>query len=163
FEEIVGEIKRILAEDERAAAPPLIVPAPDRAAHEDGEILELTQMLTADGSVRKLSPIAGNYDDLDDRREPTIGPPAPPPPPPSTSTSTSPTPPPEAPIEELVSQKPSEAAAAAFAALTAAQPPAEDTPVHSPLIDGMTRELLRPMLQTWLDENLPALVERLVQ
>lgn len=30
-------------------------------------------------------------------------------------------------------------------------------------IDDITRELLRPMLQSWLDENLPRLVERLVR
>ena len=33
----------------------------------------------------------------------------------------------------------------------------------SELAEDMTRELLRPMLKTWLDENLPTLVERLVR
>ncbi len=31
------------------------------------------------------------------------------------------------------------------------------------LADGLVREMLRPMLKQWLDENLPALVERLVR
>jgi len=31
------------------------------------------------------------------------------------------------------------------------------------LAEGMARELLRPMLKAWLDENLPGLVERLVR
>ena len=30
-------------------------------------------------------------------------------------------------------------------------------------IEGIVRELLRPMLKSWLDENLPAVVERLVE
>jgi uncharacterized protein len=30
-------------------------------------------------------------------------------------------------------------------------------------VEEMTRELLRPMLKTWLDENLPSIVERLVK
>jgi cell pole-organizing protein PopZ len=30
-------------------------------------------------------------------------------------------------------------------------------------LEGLTRELLRPMLAEWLDNNLPAMVERLVQ
>jgi cell pole-organizing protein PopZ len=34
---------------------------------------------------------------------------------------------------------------------------------NSELIEGLTRELLRPMIQKWLDENLPSLVERLVR
>jgi cell pole-organizing protein PopZ len=31
------------------------------------------------------------------------------------------------------------------------------------LADGMVREMLRPMLKQWLDENLPSIVERLVR
>ncbi len=30
-------------------------------------------------------------------------------------------------------------------------------------LEGLTRELLRPMLAKWLDENLPGMVEKLVQ
>jgi cell pole-organizing protein PopZ len=30
-------------------------------------------------------------------------------------------------------------------------------------LEGLTRELLRPMLAQWLDQNLPAMVERLVK
>ena len=33
---------------------------------------------------------------------------------------------------------------------------------HSDVIIGLVREMLRPMLKTWLDDNLPAIVERLV-
>jgi hypothetical protein len=34
---------------------------------------------------------------------------------------------------------------------------------NAELADGMVRELLRPMLKAWLDENLPGIVERLVR
>jgi len=30
-------------------------------------------------------------------------------------------------------------------------------------LEAMTREILRPMVKTWLDEHLPSLVERLVR
>jgi len=33
---------------------------------------------------------------------------------------------------------------------------------HSDIIVGLTREMLRPLLKSWLDENLPSIVERLV-
>jgi uncharacterized protein len=33
---------------------------------------------------------------------------------------------------------------------------------HSDVVIGLTREMLRPMLKTWLDDNLPLIVERLV-
>jgi cell pole-organizing protein PopZ len=34
---------------------------------------------------------------------------------------------------------------------------------HEPTLEGVVRETLRPMLTSWLDENLPRLVERMVQ
>jgi cell pole-organizing protein PopZ len=34
---------------------------------------------------------------------------------------------------------------------------------NAELAEGAVREMLRPMLKTWLDENLPEIVERLVQ
>ncbi len=33
---------------------------------------------------------------------------------------------------------------------------------HRDVVIGLTREMLRPMLKTWLDDNLPDIVERLV-
>jgi EAL domain-containing protein (putative c-di-GMP-specific phosphodiesterase class I) len=61
--------------------------------------------------------------------------------------------------DEPVSSAATEAAvAASFNALSAsiAMQSAE-------AIDAMTRKMLRPMIKTWLDDNLPALVERLVR
>jgi uncharacterized protein len=34
---------------------------------------------------------------------------------------------------------------------------------NAELVESLTREMLRPMIRTWLDDNLPALVERLVR
>ncbi|MFM9973034.1 MAG: PopZ family protein, partial [Beijerinckiaceae bacterium] len=34
---------------------------------------------------------------------------------------------------------------------------------NTTMIEQMTREMLRPMLKTWLDDNLPVMVERLVR
>lgn len=66
-----------------------------------------------------------------------------------------PVPPDEGP---LLSPEANEAVTASFSALSA------DLAARSAeLADGLARELLRPMLKQWLDENLPALVERLVR
>ena len=60
--------------------------------------------------------------------------------------------------EPLLSPEASEAAALSFGALSA------NLAVRSAeLADSMVRETLRPMLKQWLDENLPAIVERLVR
>lgn len=48
-------------------------------------------------------------------------------------------------------------AAAAFNALLASR-----FVQHSDAVIGLTLEMLRPMLKTWLDDNLPDIVERLV-
>ena len=60
--------------------------------------------------------------------------------------------------EPLLSPEANEAVISSFAALSVnlAMRSAE-------LADGLVREMLRPMLKQWLDENLPALVERLVR
>ena len=45
------------------------------------------------------------------------------------------------------------------------EPPAKPQIVRSgeTSLEGMTRELLRPMLAEWLDQNLPSMVEKMVQ
>ena len=35
--------------------------------------------------------------------------------------------------------------------------------VSGQTVEGMMRDMLRPMLKDWLDENLPSLVERMVE
>jgi len=58
----------------------------------------------------------------------------------------------------LLSPEADEAVALSFGALSA------DLEVRSAeLADSMVREMLRPMLKQWLDENLPSIVERLVR
>ena len=61
--------------------------------------------------------------------------------------------------EALISGKTAEASKAALAALSGVSidPRAGDN-----TLDGLVRELLRPMLKEWLDANLPELVERVV-
>lgn len=58
----------------------------------------------------------------------------------------------------LLSEEADRAVSASFQALSATlqQQSAE-------LVESLTREMLRPMIKTWLDENLPSLVERLVR
>lgn len=34
---------------------------------------------------------------------------------------------------------------------------------NTPMLERVMRDLLRPMLKTWLDDNLPGVVERLVR
>ncbi len=60
--------------------------------------------------------------------------------------------------EPLVSPEANEAVTASFEQLSASV-----ALQHSQMIESMAREMLRPMLKSWLDDNMPAIVERLVR
>lgn len=61
--------------------------------------------------------------------------------------------------EALISGKAAKASKAALAALSAVS---IDPRGGENTLDGLVREMLRPMLKEWLDANLPELVERVV-
>jgi uncharacterized protein len=143
MDEILASIRRILAEDEQIA----VRPAPRRRAASD--VLDLTEALNDDGTVRHIPPV---------RMVPPEEPVAPrlpdgriePAPPRPDNGGDAP---------RLVSDAASSAIAASFARLS-------NVPRHEggePVLDELVREALRPLLQQWLDENLPGLVERLVR
>ena len=62
-------------------------------------------------------------------------------------------------IETLVSERAATAAASSFGALSAAI----TMPRGDRTLEDVVRELLRPLLQQWLDENLPTIVQQAVE
>jgi uncharacterized protein len=64
-----------------------------------------------------------------------------------------------APDEGLVSGRAAEASKAALAALAGVT---VNPAAPGNTLDGLVRDMLRPMLKDWLDANLPDLVERVV-
>jgi hypothetical protein len=173
MEEIIASISRVIAEDKHSGntrtgdVPPGGTGAP---AHLEGsDILELTQVVDEDGSVRRIASraaeeaapsgaprIANGLRPANEtthvdpqghaKSEPTLDPVR----------------------ERIVSTATSGAAAAAFAQL-GALPRDRRREGESPLggaertLEEIVRGMLRPMLQSWLDEHLPAIVERLVR
>ena len=57
----------------------------------------------------------------------------------------------------LLSREATASVGSAFNTLT------ETVKKHQPTLEDVVREALRPMLKTWLDKNLPRVVERMVQ
>ena len=143
MDEILTSIRRILAEDDYAVMRP--PPSRDRA---NGDILDLTEAVNGDGSIRHISPAV------------LVTPEGPARPPDGRIEPVPPRPPEPAAEPQLVSNTASEAVAASFARLAAAAR-RDDGGEHS--LDDQVREMLRPMLQAWLDAHLPELVERLVR
>jgi uncharacterized protein len=144
MEEILASIRRIIAEDE-PAKPPIEVEMAAPAPPEEEDILELTEIVADEPPEaepepyrpppRSRMPDPPPMDDRDDR-------------------------------DHLVSAGTAAASAAAFSEITSRLRERRSSEVFlgngAVTIEEIVRDLLKPMLREWLDENLPSLVERLV-
>lgn len=135
------------AMEEEPAPPPPPPPPPKQAAPPpppEPEILELSKADAVPERMGMIKPIAQRADlDFVDA--------APPPPPPSYA-------PPAGPAPALLSAEAHAAVGAAFGSLANSMMVGSNR-----TIEDLLKDMLRPMLKTWLDDNLPQLVERLVR
>ena len=143
MEEILASIRRIIADDQDAKAPPPPPRAPQRRL--DDDVLDLAEVATAvtprrtdlmePDDVAFRDPEAFDHDEVEEQ-----GMDAP------------------DPGERLISISTDATVANAFGKLA-----------HTVLtqnartLEDLVREMLKPMLKSWLDDNLPGLVERLVR
>ena len=138
-----------LMDDEPEPPPP---PPPPPPPEPEPDVLELTEAMEAPASP-SFRKIDGRQDVVFDEGapEPAPAPKAAEPPRPAA-------PPPAIPEAPIISQATAAAVDSAFGALA-----------HTVLVqnaktlEDLVKEMLRPMLQHWLDNNLPTLVERLVR
>lgn len=156
MEEILASIRRIISEDDgpaEAEAAPEPAPAPEpvqafepapepEAPAED--VLELTDRVTPE--TETVGDIEA-YTQAEPAPEPQ---PEPEPPPPAAKPAVA-----ARDDERLVSEPSASAAAAAFSSLSEAIA----MPAAGRTLEDVVRELLRPLLKAWLDENLPRIVE----
>jgi cell pole-organizing protein PopZ len=166
MEEILASIRRIIADDQAAK------PAETTVAPEPDDVLDLAEVAEPVTRPRVVEPEpepepAPNLLDFDaiDFEDPVAAapepdpipePPAPPRPQPVLQAVRAPEPEPER--EALVSPATDASVSGAFNLLA-----------HTVLtqnartLEDLVKEMLRPMLKSWLDDNLPAVVERLVR
>ena len=159
MEEILASIRRIISEDAEAGkSPPAASPqaaapeapaAPPPAAP-TADVLELTEMVAEDDKAPEPPPSQAE------------GAPK--------SEAVPPAPPQEQADETLISSQTATAAANALSGLAAAERLREPEQRNSlalgngaATLEDLVRAELRPILKAWLDENLPGIVERLVQ
>jgi uncharacterized protein len=136
MEHILSSIKRIIAEDGEAGA--------ERRERRPGR-MPLARPVTQDEDVLELSePMAETnpetVDTMADMPEPVSDAPAS-----------------EAPKSELISPQAAAASKTSLDALSRLVVRPEVT--GSDTLEGMVREMLKPMLAEWLDANLPAIVD----
>lgn len=142
-EEILASIREIIAEE--SDAPAAGGAKTTGTLHDD--ILELTEMLADDGSVVRLTaPSAPSAAQPD-------------------ATPAAPKPPVEGgEIERLLSAAGTAASVEALARLLRERTAGEaGAAAANESLEALVRDTLRPLLARWLEEHLPALVERLVR
>ncbi len=159
MEEILASIRRIISEDDAPAEPEAAAPAPapepepEYQAPAEDDVLELTDPIEPEPAHEPEPAPLESVGDLD-----VYSPAAPEPEPAYT--------PPPAPsfnrddvAETLVGDHASSLAASAFGSLSSALL----MPKDGRTLEDVVRELLRPLLKEWLDQNLPRIVETKVE
>src|SRR5262249_46656456 len=110
------------------------------------EVFELTEAMAAPPP----EPAQPSFRRIEPDQDVVFGDPGPAAPPPAPRAS--------APVEPLLSNAASAAVHSAFGSL------AHSVLAQNPrTLEDLVKEMLRPMLKAWLDDNLPVMVERLVR
>jgi cell pole-organizing protein PopZ len=153
MEEILSSIRRIIAEDEPGAhgAPQLVSGEPGEAdLDEEDDVLELTEVV--DEPAPPAAAVAAAP------AAPSASPP-PSPFPQETPAMSAPS------AESLISPVAASASTNAFARLAKAATPEDkrSIAVSGISVEQLVVDLLTPMLRDWLDQNLPGIVERVVE
>jgi len=157
MEEILASIRRIISEDDapaeaeaapEAAAPPAPAPEPEPEPEPVAAVAEPEPVEDVLELTNRVEPPAETVGDLAvyPKEEPKAPEPVPPPKPEPVAMAND---------EGLVSPTSAQAAASAFGQLSAAV----RMPTDGQTLDGVVRELLKPLLKAWLDEHLAAIVE----
>ena len=188
MEEILASIRRIISEDSDPGKPGPVMAAQDGG----GEVLELTNIVHDDGSIGSASPSAAEprvarrpapapqpaampprrdpepmplRDPLPEPRiarrpAPMSAPPAPEPPRHHMRTKSDVKMADNSDREGILSNQASSAVTNAFGMLSRER----DVSVGSGAsLEDMVQQMLKPMLAAWLEQNLPEIVERVVQ
>ncbi len=165
MEEILASIRRIIADDQKdapVAAQP--EPEPEAAQEPEDDVLDLAtvQQPGWDDVEHSDDEDAVDFRETEDpllilpkREEPVAPPPAPEPPPPPPAA---PAPPPPRAEDALLSPMADAAVASTFNMFSSAI-----LTTQARTLEDLVKDMMRPMLKAWLDDNLPALVERLVK
>lgn len=155
IEEILASIRQIIADDDEEpakAAAPAKAPEPVREPAKP-DVLELTEVIRDDPRDNIIIDLREHEDEAEEE--------LPPPPPPRK-----PDPVPEPEVadfdESILTDNAAHAALQGFARLASKTPVERQSHLAGITLEDIVRDLMRPMLRDWLDQNLPPLIEKLV-
>jgi cell pole-organizing protein PopZ len=145
MEDILASIRRIISEDEPPPAPVLELKEPVRETAAPARAQDMDDLLVFDED---------QPEDIGWAAEPAPAAPAPPKAPQRAAVE------PDLDLEPIVSEPAITAAAHAFTRLAGTIRLSEQA---GQTLEGVVREMLRPLLRDWLDHHLPAIVEAKVE
>ena len=180
MEEILASIRRIISEDDIDDAKSNDTAVEEGVEEENDDVLELTDVVEDEEPVQETEPAEEeapqSQDDIDSlfdeadlsdtddeielvEEEEEKSP---------TEVAAEVTPLPiaaVAPEGSILDQAPATAATGSLSGLVAMVDAAHGTPIGNGnrTIEDLVKEVMRPMIKEWLDDNLPALVERVVR
>lgn len=146
MEEILSSIKKIIAEDGDKS---LSAPRPRRTLPRDASHDELGNAVSVLAGGPRRDDDVLELTEMAEEEAPAIAAPV-------TVTAAGP----QAPVTEIVSHVTMAASRTALDSLSAMI--VKPSIAGSDSLEGLVREMLRPMLKDWLDANLPEVVERVV-
>jgi cell pole-organizing protein PopZ len=166
MEEILASIRRIIADDQDGLKPASSTPPSNDKPNSGDDVLDLAELTPSNLPDLDLEHEDVSFRDSDGQidfdaipvdEEPQALPVhKPEPEPPSASPPAGPRA--ETPAETLLSSAANASVSSAFGLLGATV-----LNNNARTLEDLVKDLLRPMLKGWLDENLPPLVERLVR
>jgi hypothetical protein len=165
MEEILASIRRIIADDQQvvAASPESDASPAAPSMPQPDDVLDLAVAATPvpqDGEDD-----AKNQDDVDLMFADTAPEPEPAPPPPPVMVAAPPLPTPVVVPEPLPEPRSELLSAATSASIAGAFSSLSNTLLtgNARTLEDLVKDMMKPMLKTWLDDNLPSIVERLVK
>ena len=150
IEEILASIRQIIADDDEEPAKPVAPePAPKAAAPVKPDVINLTEVIRDEPDEEIIIDMRDAVEEED----------TPPPPPPRPRPAPVPM---VEPDDSILTDNAAHAALQGFARLAARTPVERQSHLAGITLEDIVRDLMRPMLRDWLDQNLPPLIEKLV-
>ncbi|MET0605422.1 MAG: DUF2497 domain-containing protein [Beijerinckiaceae bacterium] len=161
MEEILASIRRIISDDQPPAESKLATPESPVVTRSELSVAvpPHVKSVPLEDDILELEDDSPVQIEVDSTASDVMFEEPPPPPQPEPPAFSPPEPRPEPRREEaLLSQRTDEAVGQAFHTLAGSILAGSQR-----TLDDIVREMLRPMLKAWLDDNLPGIVERLVR
>lgn len=150
------------AAEQKPAPEPVFERTPEPGPEPEDDVLELTDPIVEEAAFAEEEPIEIDLQDQPVVEEAVAPTPSPPPPAPEVTMT-----PPHKPVgpsaDDILTETARNATISSMAKLAGNMPITRHRDYGNITLEDLVREMLHPMLKDWLSDNLPPMVERMVQ